>query len=520
MKNIVNNYRSLWLCGLMIVSMASGFSLAYAKRLALVIGNNDYKEVNKLVKAENDAKAVADTLKDIRFDVTLKLNLTRRNMNLAIQNFAAKIEPGDEVVFFYAGHGIEILGRNYLLATDIPNVKPGQEGFVTSEAIPANSILNIIRDKGSRISIFILDACRNNPFPSIGTRSVGSGRGLARIEPPKGAFIMFSAGLRQAALDRLSDQDTHPNSVYTRKLLPLLRTPGLKITDMAKRLRGQVEELAKKVNHDQYPAYYDQIKGDYYFISGSKSIAPYKTLENSQDYKLWNEIKHSKNVSDYEYYLEEYPNGQFASVAKLKLKQLKRQNTAPNNIADRELWNSVKNSKDFEDFRFYLREFPKGIYASTARLKIRQLEREQKTHKDVQRQDSNSADKALWNSVKDSYDIADYNYYLQEYPNGLYAAVAKQKVKKLSDTTRHVGPKCGWYAISYCSRFRGKAENAAGRFGGQVVSTSDPAYPNFINGWYCAVVGPSEKHEARINMRRARRRGALTAYIKNACPQY
>jgi hypothetical protein len=241
-------------------------STAFAKRIALVIGNDNYSSVTKLEKAVSDARSVATSLESVGFKVSRFENLNNRSMNRSIySNFINTIQKNDEVLFYYAGHGIEIRSRNYLLATDIPKVKPGNERFVIKEAFAVDDIIEAVQERGARVAIFILDACRDNPFPKEGTRSIGISRGLGRSDPPKGTFVMYSAGARQAALDRLSSKDSNPNSVYTRKLLPLIQTPGLKLTEMAKRLREEVEELASEVNHDQYPAYYDQMKGVFYF---------------------------------------------------------------------------------------------------------------------------------------------------------------------------------------------------------------------------------------------------------------
>lgn len=269
------------------LTIISCFSFrANAKRIALVIGNDNYSSVAKLEKAVSDARSIARTLRTVGFRVTHLENLNNRSMTRGIySDFISSIKKGDEVLFYYAGHGIEIRSRNYLLATDIPKVKPGNERFVTKEAFAVDDIIEAVQERGSRLAIFILDACRDNPFPKEGTRSIGTTRGLGRSDPPKGTFVMYSAGSRQAALDRLSSSDRNPNSVYTRKLLPLIQTPGLKLTEMAKRLRGEVEELASKVNHDQYPAYYDQMKGEFYFTSSSlakKKISSSETPDKSK----------------------------------------------------------------------------------------------------------------------------------------------------------------------------------------------------------------------------------------------
>jgi formylglycine-generating enzyme required for sulfatase activity len=108
----------------------------------------------------------------------------------------------------------------------------------------------------------VLDACRDNPIAAAGVRSIGGTRGLTRVEAPKGVFVLFAAGMGQTALDRLGDNDLDPNSVFTRKLVPLMKTPGLTHLALAKRVQQQVDELAATVHHPQQPAYYDQIIGE------------------------------------------------------------------------------------------------------------------------------------------------------------------------------------------------------------------------------------------------------------------
>jgi formylglycine-generating enzyme required for sulfatase activity len=236
-------------------------------RLALVIGIDTYENIAPLQKARNDAEAVARALARSGFEVVTLLDVNRRELNMQLALFVDRLNKGDEAVFYFAGHGIEIEGRNHLLPADIPAVEPAQQAFLASESLAVDHVLDLIRARGTRVSLLILDACRDNPFPRQGTRSVGALRGLARLEPPAGAFIMFSAGIGQAALDRLSDQDDDPNSVFTRRLLPLLDVPGLPIHEVARRVRIDVMDLAQTVGHDQRPAYYDEITGDFTFLA-------------------------------------------------------------------------------------------------------------------------------------------------------------------------------------------------------------------------------------------------------------
>ena len=237
-----------------------------ANRHALVIGIDSYAHVAPLQKARNDAVAVAQTLERIGFRTDLVLDPDQLGMATSLARLAGQIMPGDEVVFYFAGHGIEIDGRNFLLAADVPLANPGEEIVLLSRAMELATILDTLRGQGARISLVILDACRDNPFPQQGTRSLGSQRGLARVAPPEGAFVMFSAGDGQAALDRLSDDDPHPNSVFTRALLPRLAQPGLPIHQLAREVRTEVRQVARSVGHDQFPAVYDQFDGDFMLL--------------------------------------------------------------------------------------------------------------------------------------------------------------------------------------------------------------------------------------------------------------
>ena len=244
-------------------------------RHALVIGIDTYENVAPLKKARADAIAVSQALSELGFLVTTRLDPDRRGFNQAISEFTALIAPGDEAVFYFAGHGIEVNGRNYLLPADIPRAAPGDEDFVTGESIAVDRVLQALQRRGARVSLLILDACRDNPFPQEGTRSLGMARGLARMDPPEGAFILFSAGTGQAALDRLSDTDPDPNSVFTRALIPRLLEPGLSIHELTQQVRSDVRELARTVRHDQFPAYYDQLSGLFMFRpEGAEHEAP------------------------------------------------------------------------------------------------------------------------------------------------------------------------------------------------------------------------------------------------------
>ena len=249
---------------ILALSIAISFAAtAHAeKRVALLVGNNAYQNVPRLQTAVNDARAVGTALRGLGFSVIIAENQSRRAMSEALLAFDKAIEPGDIALFFFAGHGFEIRGQNYLLPTDIPEVREGQEELIRDFAFPTDRIIDRLQGRGARTAVLVLDACRNNPFERPGGRGLKGSGGLAAMTPADGVFIMFSAGAKQTALDRLSNTDRASNSVFTRNLLRRLAEPDLTLVQIAKRLQIEVQQLAASVGGDQTPAYYDQVVGE------------------------------------------------------------------------------------------------------------------------------------------------------------------------------------------------------------------------------------------------------------------
>ncbi|SEO07627.1 Caspase domain-containing protein [Bradyrhizobium sp. OK095] len=264
------------LAALGLAASVSGFAFpAHAeKRVALVVGNNDYRNVPKLLKAVNDARTMGDTLKQLGFSVMVAENQNRQQFSETLLAFDRTIEPGDTAFFFYAGHGFEIAGQNYLLPTDVPAATEGQEELVRDASILADRIVERLQNKKARTSILVFDACRNNPFERSGTRAVSGGGGLApMVQLPEGVFSVFSAGPRQTALDRLSNDDANPNSVFTRTFAKELLQPGENLVQVAQRTRRLVSEMADTVKHRQVPVYFDQMVDDVFLSGVAKDTA-------------------------------------------------------------------------------------------------------------------------------------------------------------------------------------------------------------------------------------------------------
>jgi hypothetical protein len=238
------------------------------KRVALVVGNNDYRNVPKLQKAVNDARTMGDTLKQLGFSVMVAENQNRQAFSETLLAFDRAVGPGDTAFFFYAGHGFEIAGQNFLLPTDVPAATEGQEELVRDASVLADRVIERLQNKKVRTAILVFDACRNNPFERAGTRAVAGGGGLAPMtQLPEGVFSVFSAGPRQTALDRLSNNDDNPNSVFTRTFARELTQPGINLVQVAQRTRRLVSEMAETVHHKQVPVYFDQMVDDV-FLNG------------------------------------------------------------------------------------------------------------------------------------------------------------------------------------------------------------------------------------------------------------
>jgi hypothetical protein len=261
------------------VGMAAAFAVsaapAYAeKRVALVVGNNDYRNVPKLQKAVNDARTMGDTLKQLGFTVMVAENQNRQAFSQTLLAFDKAVDAGDTAFFFFAGHGFEIAGQNFLLPTDVPAATEGQEELVRDASVLADRIIERLQNRKVRTAILVFDACRNNPFERAGTRAVAGRGGLAPMtQLPEGVFSIFSAGPRQTALDRLSNDDANPNSVFTRTFAKELTQPGANLVQVAQRTRRSVSELAETVRHKQIPVYFDQMVDDV-FLSGTAKTAP------------------------------------------------------------------------------------------------------------------------------------------------------------------------------------------------------------------------------------------------------
>lgn len=228
------------------------------KRVALVVGNGAYTFA-PLKNPVNDARDVAQALRELGFEVLHKENVGLNDMKRAIREFAAKIRGGGVGLFYYAGHGVQVKGVNYLVPV---NAEVEREVDVEDECLDAGYVLRQMAEVGSSINIIILDACRNNPF-ARGFRSAE--RGLALMDSPSGTLLAYATAPGSVA----SDGDGR-NGVYTEELLRHMRTPGVGVEDFFKRVRVSV---LNRTQGRQTPWESSSLTTSFYFNPAPASVS-------------------------------------------------------------------------------------------------------------------------------------------------------------------------------------------------------------------------------------------------------
>jgi len=299
-------------------------SFAAEQRIALVIGNSAYADA-PLANPANDARLMAETLRGLGFDVIEHTDATQREMKLAIFELGDRLEAaGKDAVglFFYAGHGVQVDGENYLIPL---NAEISKERHVAIEAVGASWVLSQMEFAGNRVNFVILDACRNNPL----TRGFRSQlRGLAKMNAPTGSLVAYSTAPGDVAAD-----GDGVNSPYTLALSQVMQVPGLPAEKVFKLVRDAVREAT---NGEQTPWEESSMTGaDFYFnidvtvtVEAPEGPATSDTDTEATERLFWQSVEDSTDPADFEAYLAEYPNGRFAGLARLRVKKIEAVQTA------------------------------------------------------------------------------------------------------------------------------------------------------------------------------------------------
>jgi len=291
------------------------------KKVALVIGNAAYKEA-PLKNPVNDARAMAARLRQLGFQVIARENAGKAQMEAAVLEFGEALGAGAVGMFYFAGHGLQVNGRNFLVPVD---ATMRSEQRVRLETLDVDILLDQMDVAKSSVNLVVLDACRNNPFERR-LRSTGSG--LAQINAPQGTLIAYATAPGRVAAD-----GEGANGIYTAHLLRHMGAPGLAVEEMFKRVRADV---SRETNGAQTPWESSSLTGGFFFVEPAPPPvaaapkpeppppAPAPAPQFDREALFWQSIGSSNDPALLQAYLTQYPNGVFAPLARAKIASAER----------------------------------------------------------------------------------------------------------------------------------------------------------------------------------------------------
>jgi hypothetical protein len=332
-SRVVGIVASLAAAATLLSAAVARAQTAQESRIALIIGNSNYRD-SPLRNPVNDARAMAKTLRDLGFTVLAHENTSKRTMESAIVEFGRRLTDGGVGFFYYAGHGLQVRGRNFLVPID---AEIDTEATTRIAAVDVDLLLEQMAEAKNRVNIVILDACRNNPFER---KMRGASRGLAPVDAARGTLVAYATAPGSVAAD-----GDGTNGLYTEELLQALRVPGLKVEEVFKRVRIAVAERSKG---SQTPWESSSLTGDLIVnvtvnvttaAAPAPSLAAVPPVAADRESLFWLSIKDGTDPAAFQAYLEQYPDGTFAPLARQRLASVTQPSRAPNPTRFDGTWN-------------------------------------------------------------------------------------------------------------------------------------------------------------------------------------
>lgn len=316
-----------------VVLIFLSFPAAAERRVALVLGNGAYVAAPKLDNPARDAEAIAAMLKRQEFEVVLAIDQDREGMFAAIDKFAELARGADAALFYYAGHGLQIDGKNLLVPVE---AQIRSELDAARKTIEVDTVLNQTMSD-AKVKIVLLDACRENPFSTDiatdqqkKTRAITVKGGLAEMKPGKGSVIQFATAAGALAVDGKVGE----HSPFTKAILKHLVKPDVEIQHALTMVRAEVNDDTRGV---QQPWYSTNITGFFYMKQEAGQAAPTAPAapttmassvgnggEGQKELLYWETIRNSTNAEDFREYLKEYPKGTFVGLARNRIAALEK----------------------------------------------------------------------------------------------------------------------------------------------------------------------------------------------------
>lgn len=305
-----------WLMLLAISSIIE--ASAGEHRVALVIGNADYSGMKSLSNSLNDSADIASKLRGLGFDIVYRENLRLDQAGTVLQEFEDKLTSDSVALVYFAGHGVQVDGENYLPLVDA-NIR--NEHDVRSQSLSLKQLMAPLDRRETRLNLVFLDACRDNPYSYVGQRRGAVPAGLARYEGTRGSLVVYATGPGQVAEDGKGR-----NGPFSLALLEMIDTPDLEVNVLLTRVTAAV---AARTEGKQVPYRSGNLQAEFFFHLATPSISqPSRVVTGNippdPDVEFWKEISQSNRPEDYDLYLTVYPQGRYASVAKLRVARLRQ----------------------------------------------------------------------------------------------------------------------------------------------------------------------------------------------------
>jgi uncharacterized caspase-like protein len=347
----------------MLVLILFGAWAEAKERVALVIGNSTYQHIGQLKNPENDARLIASKLRKIGFDVIERVNLSKADFDntlIEFSNAASSLDTGTGesiALFFYAGHGVQVKDINYLIPVD---AKIEREAEIRIRAVSVNNVLATLDESGAGVTMIILDACRDNPFPAV---SRSTKRGLAKIEEIEGSVIAYSTSPGQVARDGAGE-----NSPYSEALARMVELADLTIEDVFRGVNGQVKEatsgtqlpwLSLSLSDKIYLAGRTASPESTQVPVGSGALTGTETLQ-----VLWARAVEKNTVEAYAEVNRRFPNSEEA----------KRAVALMGIFGEEKNWEIAKQANTIGSYNIYILKYPAGTYLSEAKQRLAALQ--------------------------------------------------------------------------------------------------------------------------------------------------
>jgi uncharacterized caspase-like protein len=322
------SHRTKWTVAVLILAVCSSAPAHAEKRVALVVGNSHYKNVTPLDNPVNDAKLMAATLRALGFVVVggnAQLDLDKAQFDGVVQAFSDQIQGADVGLFYYAGHGLQVRGQNYLVPI---GANPARETDVDFQMVDTALVLRQMEGAGTKLNIVILDACRNNPFGGRGLR--GTEGGLAQMRAPEGTLISYATQPGNVARD-----GANGNSPYTSALADAIRKPGKDIFQTFNAVGLAVKEATGGVQQPWVSS--SPIAGSFYFAgqaAGAPAIAaaapPSVAAPTAADEaaRAWSVTQNTTSIAVMEDFIRQFGGTAYGSMARARLQEMKKSQLA------------------------------------------------------------------------------------------------------------------------------------------------------------------------------------------------